>query len=125
MSEPALQLSQEQLLVLALQRAVADWVKPEAMALITGNSKKAMDAKRQNGKWPQGVVWDKVDGEVVYSIQGYNTWVNQHRACPQVFVREETPLKLVSGGKESDTTSHGQSRRRRRTSMQPLKFELQ
>lgn len=109
----ALQLTIEQ--IQAMQQLMAEWVKPSVMATITGLTKRAMDRKRETGRWPKGLVWDKVEGEVLYSIAGYNKWVNQNRSCRLVCAPEETTSRSTSSGTESDTSSNGPTRRPRRT----------
>lgn len=105
-------------------REVVDWIKPDLMAELIGTTVKAMNRKRQRGTWPAGLVWDKIQGEIVYSITGYNAWINQNRAFRQAFELVEIPLKSTSCGAANDSTSPGRSRRHRRISMLPDAFVL-
>ena len=110
-------LTSDDLIAFALQRAIAEWVKPCVMANITGLTEKAMDRKRETGRWPKGLVWDKVANEVLYSIAGYNKWVNQNRSCRLVCEPEAITSKSTSIGTESANTSNGRTRPRRQTSL--------
>lgn len=58
----------------------AGFVRPLVMEAITGYSVKAMERKREEGKWVEGEQWIKApDGNVLYSIEGYNKWATSNQ----------------------------------------------
>lgn len=99
-----------------LPRTVVDWIKPDLFAKLIGATPKAMDRKRETGRWPAGLVWDKVGGEVLYSLSGYNEWVNQNRLYLQASSLMASSSVSISDSETSATKSLGPSRRRRRVS---------
>ena len=56
----------------------AKWVKPSIMFAMTGYTQDALDSKRKNGVWEEGVIWKKApDGNILYSWRAYEAWVER------------------------------------------------
>lgn len=54
------------------------YVTVEKFCDMTGYSVDAVDKKRANGIWLEGVVWFKApDNRILMSIEGYNAWVER------------------------------------------------
>jgi len=52
-----------------------DWVDAKQFATLTGIEEQKLTHRKQ--KWPENVVWTKQDGNLYYSIRGYNEWMSQ------------------------------------------------
>ncbi|MDB6063318.1 MAG: hypothetical protein JWM78_3421 [Verrucomicrobiaceae bacterium] len=75
-----------------------DWVSLKAFAPRVGFSVRAIESKKQRGQLPEGIVWIKVGGNILLSLNGWNSWVaNQARA------QLESQSKVI----ESSSDSHG------------------
>lgn len=52
------------------------WVTVPRFCKLTGYSVDAVDAKRSQGVWPEGIMWKKApDGRVLIHTRNYNRWV--------------------------------------------------
>lgn len=60
--------------------AMLDTVTEKKMAELSGYSVEALKKKRQRGTLPKDKVWWKDDGEIVYSLEGYEQWRSKSRA---------------------------------------------
>lgn len=101
-----------------------DWMKPALFAQLTGYTEKAMEHRRLNGKWPQGLVWDRIEGEILFSYKGYTQWVEQHRETPPGYGLGVTESRSPSPGAANESHQPGRESRRQRTSGKPSPFVL-
>jgi hypothetical protein len=60
------------------------WVTIKKAAELSGYTEKAIEAKRADGTWLEGVAWIKApDGRILISIEGYNAWAEGRVVAPQ------------------------------------------
>ena len=54
-----------------------DWVRIEKYCEISGETPSSVKTKRQNGIWPEGIIWRKMpDGVIWYNLPNINKWLN-------------------------------------------------
>lgn len=101
-----------------------DWVDASIFSKLTGIEEKKLTHRRKN--WPQDFVWTKQDGNIYYSLRGYNQWLtDQTRKRYQLaFESEMVELKSTSPVKNNATSLHSRTRQPRKVSGQPLKLEV-
>ena len=104
----------------------ANWVTQDKLSSLTGFTAKALERKRQRGVLPEGEVWALIDGRIMYSIQGYNQWVEKQVSIsfPQVSKSMEASSGSHSSGKVKGAGSRFKSRRHPRASSAPAVLEL-
>jgi hypothetical protein len=67
-----------------LLRAKPKWVTIKKAAELTGYTEKAIEAKRAEGVWLEGVIWRKgPDGRIMISTEGIDAWVEGQAYAPQ------------------------------------------
>ena len=110
--------------LLELGLTAIDWVDASVFSKLTGIEGQKLTHRRKN--WPQDLVWTKQDGNIYYSLRGYNQWLTE-----QTQKRYQPALELgrmhsksTSPLKSSATTLHSHTRRLRKVSVQPLKLEV-
>lgn len=60
------------------------WVTIKKAAELSGYSEKAIEAKRADGTWLEGVVWIKApDGRILISPDGIDQWAEGRVFAPQ------------------------------------------
>lgn len=60
------------------------WVTVKKAADLTGYSVKAIERKREDGVWLEGMVWRKApDGRIMISTEGIDAWVEGRQLPPQ------------------------------------------
>jgi hypothetical protein len=60
------------------------WVTIKKAAELSGYSVKAIEAKRADGTWLEGVVWIKApDGRILISPEGIDAWAEGCVLAPQ------------------------------------------
>lgn len=52
-----------------------DWVDASQFSKLTGIEEQKLFHRRKN--WPEDLVWAKQDGNIYYSIRGYNKWLTE------------------------------------------------
>lgn len=84
---------------------IVDWVTEQRISQLTGLSVKALQGKRHRGILPEGDVWITFDGRVMYSIKGYNEWLNRKQAviCHQELKSGTTRFVSRSSGTANAT----------------------
>jgi hypothetical protein len=101
-----------------------DWVDASQFSRLTGIAEEKLTHRRK--KWAEDVVWTKQDGNIYYSIKGYNQWLTE---------QAQSRYRLACGSEavQSRSTSNATSRttalpsrtpRLRKVSRQPLKLEV-
>ena len=75
-------------------------------------------------KWPEGVVWKKIDNKIYFSLNGWNEWLDQ-QGIQKASEYEATALKLISQSKEKGAgTLSSRTRRHRKTLPKRESYEL-
>ena len=99
-----------------------DWVTLPQFGKLVGLPHARLYNAKDN--WPEGVVWQKLDNKIYFSLRGWNKWLND-QAIQLVSEYEATALKLISQSKEKDaSTSSCRTHRRRKTSPKRESYEL-
>ncbi len=101
-----------------------DWVSSSKFAELTGIDEHKLPHRKRN--WQEDVVWTKQDGNVYYSLRGYNQWLSEqaHKRYQKACGLEITSSKSSSAAMGKDMTSPYRTRQLRRVSAQPLKLEV-
>ncbi|MCY1448697.1 hypothetical protein D9M71_653920 [compost metagenome] len=73
------------------------------MAARLGITFRALQTRRLKGKIPHGV-WNKINGDVIYSVKRYDAWLESTWTCPP-------ELNLLGAPSASDSPGPGPSRR--------------
>lgn len=82
-----------------------DWVDASQFAKLVGIEEQKLTHRRK--KWPEDLVWAKQDGNIYYSIKGYNQWLTEQaqnrylKACGS----EKAQCKSISSETNKPTTS--------------------
>ena len=82
-----------------------DWVDASQFSKLTGIEEQKLTHRRKN--WPEDLVWAKQDGNIYYSIKGYNQWLTEQaqnrylKACGS----EMAQCKSISSETNKPTTS--------------------
>jgi len=101
-----------------------DWVDASQFAKLTGIEEQKLFHRRK--KWPEDKVWAKQDGNIYYSIRGYNEWLTEQaqnryqKACGL----EQAQSKSILNETSKPTTSRYHTPRLRKVLAQPLKLEV-
>lgn len=101
-----------------------DWVDASQFSKLTGIEEQKLTHRRKN--WPEDLVWAKQDGNIYYSIKGYNQWLTEQaqnrylKACGS----EMAQCKSISSETNKPTTSRYRTPRVQKASRQPLKLEI-
>ena len=101
-----------------------DWVHASQFAKLTGIPEQRLFARKEN--WPEDLVWTKQDGNIYYSIRGYNQWMTEQaekryrKACGLEMAQSKSTLNAAN----KPTTSRSPIRQLRKASVQPLKLEV-
>lgn len=101
-----------------------DWVDASQFSKLTGIAEDKLTHRRK--KWTEDLVWTKQDGNIYYSIKGYNQWLTEQaqnrylKACGLGMVQSKSTLSETN----KPTTSHCRTPRLRKVSIQPLKLEI-
>ena len=101
-----------------------DWVDASIFAKLTGIEEQELTHRRK--KWPENFVWTKQDGNIYYSLRGYNQWLTeqtQKRFHPES-ESEMTHSKSISHHRNNGTSSRCRIRQQRKGSVRPLKLEV-
>ena len=61
--------------LLELGLTAIDWVDASVFSKLTGIEEQKLTHRRKN--WPQDLVWTKQDGNIYYSLRGYNQWLTE------------------------------------------------
>ncbi|WP_254774934.1 hypothetical protein [Marinobacterium iners] len=104
------------------QALFVEGVSEEEMARLIGSTPKALERKRQRKVYPEGKVWAKIDGRIIYHIPGYNAWIRSHfnQTSRQASSSTETEYESASTGMEKDTGNRSRSRPRQKTYSGPV-----
>ncbi|WP_262381790.1 hypothetical protein [Acinetobacter guerrae] len=101
-----------------------DWVDACVFSKLTGIKDTKLTNRRKN--WPENLVWAKQDGNIYYSIKGYNKWLTEQaqnrylQACGS----EMAQLKSTSPTTKNASTLPSRTPRLRKVLAQPLKLEV-
>lgn len=101
-----------------------DWVDASVFSKLTGIKATKLTNRRRN--WPENLVWTKQDGNIYYSIRGYNEWLTRQtqkryqQACGLEMAQSRSTLPTTNNA----TTSRSRTPRLRKVLAQPLKLEL-
>lgn len=98
-----------------------DWVTLPQFGKLVGLPHNRLYVAKDN--WPEGLVWQKLDNKIYFSLRGWNKWLND-QAIQQVSEYEATALKLISQSMASDVTSRCHTRQRQKTSHKRESYEL-
>lgn len=63
-----------------LKRGLTAWIKTDEAERITGLSRKALDARRNNGTWTVGNDWKKEGALVLYNRSSLEAYNDSHKA---------------------------------------------
>ncbi|WP_227516597.1 hypothetical protein, partial [Moraxella cuniculi] len=101
-----------------------DWVTASKFAELTGIDEHKLPHRKRN--WTEDVVWTKQDGNVYYSLRGYNQWLSEqaHKRYQRACGLEITACKSTLTTEKTPTASPYRTQRLRRVSVQPLKLEV-
>ncbi|EOW4398939.1 hypothetical protein ACOXVQ_000119 [Acinetobacter baumannii] len=100
-----------------------DWVDASQFSKLTGIEEQKLFHRRK--KWPEDLVWSKQDGNIYYSIKGYNEWLTEQaknryqKACGLEAAQSKSILSETS----KPTTSRYHTPQLRKVLAQPLKLE--
>jgi len=110
--------------LLALGLSPIDWVDACQFSKLTGIEEQKLTHRRK--KWPEDLVWAKQDGNIYYSIRGYNQWLTDqaNQRYQKASGSEMARLKSTSQTINSVTTSHSRTPRLRKVLTQPIKLEV-
>ena len=101
-----------------------NWVDACQFSKLTGINEQKLNHRRK--KWPEDIVWSKQDGNIYYSIRGYNQWLtdqaeNRYRkACGSEMEQSKSTLNVTS----KNTTSRSRTPQLRRVLAHPAKLEI-
>lgn len=99
-----------------------DWVTLPQFAKLIGLPHTRLYMAKD--KWPEGVVWQKIDNKLYFSLRGWNQWLEQ-QSIQRASEYEATASKLISQSKEKGAgTSSSRIRRRRKTLPKRESYEL-
>ncbi len=98
-----------------------DWVTLPQFGKLVGLPHNRLYIAKDN--WPEGVVWQKIDNKIYFSLRGWNQWMSQ-QAIQKALEYEATALKLTSQSLESAVTSSCRTRRRQKTSHKRESYDL-
>ena len=101
-----------------------DWVSASNFAELTGIAQNKLNHRRSH--WPQDVVWTKQDGNIYYSLKGYNQWLSEQaqKRSQKACGLEVGLSKSTSTMPSEPTVSPCHTHRLRKISVQPLKLEV-
>ena len=101
-----------------------DWVDAKQFAALTGIEEQKLTHRKQ--KWPENVVWTKQDGNLYYSIRGYNKWMSQQaeRRYRQACGLDRGASRSTLGETVEPITSRSLTPSMQRVSKQLLKLEV-
>jgi len=103
-----------------------DKLDERAMAEHLGLTYRAIQTRRLKGKIPHGV-WNKVNGDIIYSIRRYDEWLESNWACPPVWSSQAGQSEFDSAGREqtqSGDAKRSPIRKRRKASQPPQRYEI-
>lgn len=99
-----------------------DWVTLPQFAKLIGLPHTRLYIAKE--KWPESVVWKKIDNKIYFSLQGWNHWMSQ-QGIQKALECEAAASKLISQSREKDAgTSSSRTRRRRKTLPKRENYEL-
>lgn len=98
-----------------------DWVTLPQFGKLVGLPHNRLYVAKDN--WPEGVVWQKIDNKIYFSLRGWNKWLND-QAIQQVLEYERAASKLTSQSMEGAVTSPCRTRQHRKTSQKRESYEL-
>ena len=110
--------------LLELGLTAIDWVDACQFSKLTGIEEQKLNHRRK--KWPEDKVWSKQDGNIYFSIRGYNQWLTDqaqlryHKASGA----EMAQLTSTSPTTSSANTSRSRTPRMRKVLTQPIKLEV-
>lgn len=101
-----------------------DWVSASQFSALTGIEEEKLTHRRK--RWQEDLVWTKQDGNIYYSIRGFNQWLTQkaQSRCQQVCGSETVQSKSTLNETNNRTSSLYRTPRVQRVSRQPLKLEV-
>ena len=100
-----------------------DWITAEKFCELIGES--ITNLANLRAEWDQGLVWVKVsERKIMYSIRGYNTWVEKKaQAYQKASGLKLEKYKSISHGKGVDDGSRSHLKTLNRTSVKQLRLE--
>ena len=100
-----------------------DWVSASQFSALTGINEEKLTHRRKN--WQEDLVWTKQDGNIYYSIKGFNEWLTQkaQSRCQLACGSETGRSKSTSREERKSTTSRYLTPQVQKVSRQPLKLE--
>src|SRR5262245_53821635 len=101
-----------------------DWVTEKVFAADTGFTARALEAKRQRGQLPEGLVWIKNNGRILYSRRGWDTWVESQRNYRTASARMEIASSSDLIGTANGSGSRSRSQSPGKTSNVPVVYEV-
>lgn len=110
--------------LLELGLTPVDWVDASQFSKLTGIEEQKLTHRRK--KWPEDLIWSKQDGNIYYSIRGYNQWLTEQatnrylKACGS----ERAQSKSTLNDTNKPTTSRYRTPRLRKVLTQPAKLEV-
>lgn len=101
-----------------------DWVDACQFEKLTGIEEQKLTHRRK--KWPEDLVWAKQDGNIYYSIRGYNQWLTDQakNRYQQASASVKDQSKSTSCANANGTKSRSRTRPLRKVLAQPLKLEV-
>ncbi len=98
-----------------------DWVTLPQFGKLVGLPHNRLYVAKDN--WPEGLVWQKIDNKIYFSLRGWNKWLND-QAIQRVSEYEATASRLISQSAANAATSRSRTRRRRQTLPKRESYEL-
>ena len=99
-----------------------DWVTLPQFGKLVGLPHARLYNAKDN--WPEGVVWQKIDNKIYFSLRGWNKWLND-QVIQKASEYEATALRLTSQSQAKGVnTSSCRTRQRRKTSQKRESYEL-
>ncbi|ENX23141.1 hypothetical protein F892_02384 [Acinetobacter vivianii] len=102
---------------------LVDWVTAEKFCELTGEQ--ISNLKNLRPQWDEGKVWVKVsDRKILYSLKGYNAWVEQAAQVYQKAQEQEAArYRLILNGTVNASGSPSTSPTHQPTSVRRLRLE--
>ena len=99
-----------------------DWVTLPQFGKLVGLPHNRLYVAKDN--WPEGVVWQKIDNKIYFSLRGWNNWMSQ-QVCQKALEYEVEASKLISRSRETAASTLS-SRTRRHQKILPKResYEL-
>ncbi len=98
-----------------------DWVTQPQFGKLIGLPQARLYQAKDN--WPEGLVWQKINNKIYFSLRGWNEWMSQ-QGTQKASEYEATALKLISQSAVSGAPSPCRTRRHQKILPKRESYEL-